>query len=183
MLTVAVLCRKTLSPSFPVFQLTTISAAWLQADHNHRMAVIDSLGISVHVQVNGAAAVEYADPDPSPDAEYPDTPVVSKYIESKDDIEYAVACMTLPPHDWLSTHKDYLLSFQVCADGKHRSAKIYKPYDHDTRYTLIVDGVKVRPRGASHETLSKFKFDAVKIGKCFGPSSSTEWLRFADLSV
>ncbi|OIW27445.1 hypothetical protein CONLIGDRAFT_633807 [Coniochaeta ligniaria NRRL 30616] len=127
------------------------------------MAVIDSLGISAYVRVDGAAAVEYADPDPSPDVKYPDTPVVSKYIESKDDKEYAVVCMTLPQHSWLSTHKDHLLSFQVCADGKHRAARFKRPCDHDTRYSLIVDGVTSRPRGASHEILSKFKFDAMKI--------------------
>jgi hypothetical protein len=129
------------------------------------MAVIDSLGISVSVKVNGEAAVEYADPDPSPDVKYPTVPIISKYIESKDDNEYAIACRTLPEHGWLSTHKDHLLSIQVCADGTHRACSIYKPNFQDTRCSLIIDGVRVRPHGASHEILSKFKFESVKTGE------------------
>lgn len=137
------------------------------------MAVIDSLGISVHVQIDGTAAVEYVDPDPSPDVKYPTVPVVSRYIESKDGTEYAIACMTLLQHSWLSRRIDYRLSFAVHIDGMYQARMVYGPAQHVMRYSMIVDGVRVQPLGEPYETLSKFKFDKVTPGDGFDPFSST----------
>lgn len=138
------------------------------------MAVIDSLGISVHVHIDGAPAVEYTDPDPSPDAIYPATPVVSRYVESKVNKEYSLACETLPQHTWLSTHRDKVLSFVAHIDGTIRASKIHGPDHHDRRRPFFINGVKLRHQGASYETVSKFKFDAVKLGKSFGLSLSNQ---------
>lgn len=138
------------------------------------MAVIDSLGISVHVHIDGVPAVEYTDPDPSPDAKYPGTPVVSRYIESKVNKEYSLACETIPQHTWLSTNRDKVLSFVARIDGTRRASKIHRPDQHDKRRRFFIDGVILRPQGASYETVSKFKFDAVMLGESLGLSCETK---------
>jgi hypothetical protein len=122
------------------------------------MAILKSLGLSVTVNINGVAAVEYDNPDPNPDKKYPDVPCVSKYIESKDNTEYSISCQALPQHTWLSKGKKNILRFIVRADGEHEQGTIYSSSDQTRQAPVEIQGV------VNRDFIRKFKFSAIQTG-------------------
>ena len=130
------------------------------------MAIIEDLGLSVVINIDGADAVEYDDPEPEPDRKYPDSTVVSKYIESKDDKEYQINCRVLPQHLWLSEADERLLSFHAHIDGACQARKSVRNYPNTRNHEngTVIQGSIIRPTGASSEVLRRFKFSAVTTG-------------------
>ncbi|KAB5585798.1 hypothetical protein GE09DRAFT_1180965 [Coniochaeta sp. 2T2.1] len=124
------------------------------------MAVIEDLGLSVTVHIDGADTVEYEDPEPSQDKKFPEARVVSHYIQSEDDKEYQIHCQVLRQHSWLSEADGRVLSVHAYTDGHWRSGQIYDRRKSKD-FVLSIDGTMDTPPGASYSTLSKFKFDAV----------------------
>jgi hypothetical protein len=137
------------------------------------MAISEELGLSVAVHVDGTALVEYDDPEVTPDTRYPDSPIVTKYIESKDDVEFSIACTALPGLTWLAEpHTDSrIITISAYTDGNHRCTALLEPKDLLRRTTAHLKGEKYRPAGASHESLRKFRFDAVTTRKSFSSIS------------
>lgn len=128
------------------------------------MAVIEDLSLSVAVHVDGAAATEYNDPDVVPDTKYPQSRIVSKYIESKDDAEYQMNCLVLPQLTWLSEENNRGISFDAYIDGKWRRGKLFDRNSQARQSVLHLEGVGSRSSGSSEDTLRKFKFNAVTTG-------------------
>jgi len=62
------------------------------------MAIIEDLGLSVTIEVNGTPLEEYNDAKPSEDSTVDQTvtKVCSKYVEAKDGAEYIVHCKAMP---------------------------------------------------------------------------------------
>ncbi|KAB5582774.1 hypothetical protein GE09DRAFT_1076383 [Coniochaeta sp. 2T2.1] len=126
------------------------------------MAVIEHLGLSVTVHVDGSDTAEYDDPEPVPDKEFPHSTVVSKYIESKDDEEYQIHCRVLPQHSWLSksTAEPRVLTFHTFTDGHWRNGRVHYR-EKGNGFVLSIQGAVATPAGESYSILSKFKFSPV----------------------
>ncbi|OIW27359.1 hypothetical protein CONLIGDRAFT_633716 [Coniochaeta ligniaria NRRL 30616] len=124
------------------------------------MAVIKALGLSVSIVINGEAVPEYDDPDPAMDHEHPGTKVVSKYIESEDDIEYSIKCEVLPQHRWLPNREGNILEFAVTIDGKYLHTKCLGVDNWDNGAQTDIVGVPTYT-GRKHGTLSKFRFGSI----------------------
>jgi hypothetical protein len=126
------------------------------------MAVIESLGLAVSVVINGTPVAEYDDPDPDPDVEreFPGAKVISKYIESTDDTEYAIRCDALPTHRWVPSGPDNVLTCNVDIDGNYQTGICLRAARWDRGVSKTVEGV-VRAVTGSRGALNKFKFSAV----------------------
>jgi hypothetical protein len=130
------------------------------------MAIIKSLGLSVSIVINGQAVPEYNDPVPDPDLEHehPGTKVVSKYIESEDDLEYSISCEALPTHRWLPNREGNTLEFAVTIDGKYQQTQCFCFDSWDNGASTDILGV-VTYTGLTRGTLSKFRFGSINLRK------------------
>jgi hypothetical protein len=128
------------------------------------MAVIEDLGLSVAVHISGAPAVEYNDPDPAPDPQYPAARVITRYIEARDDAEYSIRCLTLPQNEWLTATMKSLV-FQAHIDGVYQAGKCHFYPDVYHQIPSYIDGVQVQAPRANHQTIRKFKFSTVTTGE------------------
>jgi len=135
------------------------------------MTVIEDLGLSVSVHVNGEALVEYDDLDVTPDTKYPNSRIVSRYIESKDNTEYHIACQVLPQHTWLSGEGKRRVSFHAYTDGKWQCATPYAKGHQSRQVVGLLAGPITRPHGAADEILTNFKFNSVTTGEWTIPPS------------
>ncbi|KAJ9165032.1 hypothetical protein NKR19_g821 [Coniochaeta hoffmannii] len=92
------------------------------------MAIIEDLGLSVTIEVNGTPLEEYNDAKPSEDSTVDQTvtKVCSKYVEAKDGAEYVVHCKAMPNNTWISSSapKDHIFVFDVYVDGKLQRSKV-----------------------------------------------------------
>ena len=62
------------------------------------MAVIEDLGLAIYIGINGTRVSGYNDRGGDGERVFPKSKYVSKYIESKDDLEYAIRREALPTH-------------------------------------------------------------------------------------
>ena len=129
------------------------------------MAVIKSLGLGVSIVINGEKVPEYNDPAPDPDLarKHPGTKVVSKYIESEDDLVYSLRCEALPTHRWLPNRQGNVLGFRVYIDGKYQCnrALSFDAWDNKDGASRDMVGVRTSTGPENAGTLSKFRFGSV----------------------
>lgn len=90
------------------------------------MAILDELGLEVHIVVAGSRATEYPDPEHNADNSPPEAPPY--YIESRAGEEFYISCCVIPgsskpARQWLAK-KNHRLRVDVSVDGGTTSASI-----------------------------------------------------------
>ncbi|KAB5585799.1 hypothetical protein GE09DRAFT_1210387 [Coniochaeta sp. 2T2.1] len=128
------------------------------------MPIIEDVGLTAAIHINGAPAAEYRDPVKNPDRKYPAAEFISKYIEAKDGVEYSIVCTATPQNLWLAqgdpaAAKDSARAvvFSIQIDGVDQAST----YVVNTHQTARIEGVQGQAPGDSQQTLRKFKFNAV----------------------
>jgi len=125
------------------------------------MAIIESLGLAVSVVIDGTPVAEYDDPEVGQrqELEFGSAKAVTKYIESRDDTEYAIRVEALPTHRWLPSNRDHLLTMYIYIDGKYQRSKAIEAtsWGPDGVVSKTITGVLTRTSG-SHGTLANFRF-------------------------
>jgi hypothetical protein len=132
------------------------------------MAVLNNLGLSVTIKVNGMPLDEYEDPRPFEDKTvYTKAPsVCSKYVEVKDGDEYSINMEALPKNRWISKSapSDHLLDMDVYIDGKHQQRKVLSWQTQDTQGGVSMDGVS-QYQSSHHKSIRRFKFSTLNTGE------------------
>jgi hypothetical protein len=82
------------------------------------MAVIDELGLKVAININGAPAAEYPDPEHSTDTEgEAAVPTARRYVQCVDNAAFSIFCQIDENHEWMRQDKNNRLVFCVVIDG------------------------------------------------------------------
>ncbi|KAI0526301.1 hypothetical protein F5B22DRAFT_641451 [Xylaria bambusicola] len=137
------------------------------------MAVIDEVpGIKVTVQVNGEDATEYIDPHASEsdiDGD-PGCPVVSRYIESIDDVEFSITvAIDDDTYGWNDVEHDHLAAV-VDVDKQQILRRVIRP-GYKAR---VVTGVKSYSKGSNQWYRKPLKFSAISIVEDQSPKKSNQ---------
>lgn len=126
------------------------------------MAVIDAIpGIKVAVKVGGRDAIEYDDPHASESTLRTDTGchIVSKYIESVDDMAFSIE-LTIDDDVYAWDDTKHVLSMCAEIDGRYADAMFAKKgFSH-----ISLDGPQLYSQESRQSVLKRFHFSAIKKG-------------------
>jgi hypothetical protein len=127
------------------------------------MAVIEDLGLTVRVQIDGMPTPEYDDPDPCADnmGDPAYTRVCNKYIEAKDNAEYTFQFSATGKQEWLSRSPAHAFAFEFYVDGRRMSGSLFRAAHRGT--VRLEEGVISLHNGTL--LLHRYRFAAVNPGR------------------
>jgi hypothetical protein len=135
------------------------------------MAILESLGLAVSVVMDGTAAQEYDDPEPS--LEYKGkkidptvTAVCNKYIVASDKTEYLIHLEVMPQNTWVGLNEKNVLTFRIYIDGKHRCSTPFRRQDLKDGYGESHEK-GVRTYDSTGWSMRKFRFDTITASELF----------------
>lgn len=126
------------------------------------MAIIEDLGLTVCVQIDGTPTPEYDDPGPCVEdmGDPASTRVCNKYIEVKDNAEYAFQFSATGKQEWLSQSRKHGFAFRFSVDGEALSSQLFMAGDYGM--VRLDEGVCSFYNGKSW--LRRYKFTVVNRG-------------------
>lgn len=132
------------------------------------MAIIEDLGLTISIHIDGTPVPEYDDPEPCVDdiGDPAYTHVCNKYIEVKDNAEYAFHFSAIGEQKWLSQTSSHGFTFTFYVDGKAMASHVLKAVHQGVR--LINQGVISFENGQT--VLRRYRFAAVNMGKVLASS-------------